>query len=46
MVNCCFGKIILRGGQKALEQPECTSPLLKASENKSKVHDPEGGCQL
>lgn len=46
MVICCFGKITLRGGQKALEQPECTSPLPKASENESKVHDPQGGCQL
>lgn len=46
MVICGLGEMILRGGQKAVEQPECTSPLLTASEKKSKVHDPEGGCQL
>lgn len=46
MVICCFGKITLRAGQNVLEQPQCTSPVLKASENESKVHHPQGGCQL
>lgn len=47
MVICCFGEIILKGGpKKKKEQPECTSPLPKASENNGKVHDPEGDCQL